>query len=133
MTIKATYWKRRLKTLMKWKKRKMMTVVRNKIEDVIQRASSSKETMNFLLSSVRNIDDSLGQIVLSMVQPINKEYENYIGYKIPEEIQIHPPNDVRSKEMSKRIKRTKKLPKARKILNAMKLMKEPLFRLNAKY
>jgi hypothetical protein len=67
---------------------------------------------------VQNIDDSLGHIVPSMVQPINKEYENYIGCKISEEIQIHPRDDVRSKGRSKRIKRVKELPKARKRLNA---------------
>jgi hypothetical protein len=44
-------------------KRKMMTAVRNKIEDLIQIASSSKEATNFLLSSVQNIDDSMGHIV----------------------------------------------------------------------
>jgi hypothetical protein len=106
-------------------KRKMMAAVRNKMEDVIQRASSSKEAMDFLLSSVRNIDDSLGHIVPSTVQPIQEEYENYIGCKIPEEIEIHPPNDVRSKGRSKRIKRAKELPKSRKRFNANKLMKEP--------
>jgi hypothetical protein len=68
------------------KKRKTMTVVRNKIEDLIQRASSSKEVIDFLLSSVQNIDDSLGHIVPSTVQRVHKEYENYIGYKILEKI-----------------------------------------------
>jgi hypothetical protein len=92
---------------------------------LIQRASSSKEAMDFLLSTVRNIDDILGQIVPSMVQPIHEEYENYIGCNIPEEIQIQPPNNVRSKERSKKIKRAKELPKTHKILNAKKLMKNP--------
>jgi hypothetical protein len=67
---------------------------------------------------VQNIDDSLGHIAPSMVQPINEEYENYIGCKILEEIQIHPRDDVRSKGRSKRIKRVKELPKTRKRLNA---------------
>ena len=106
-------------------KRKKIAVVRNKIEDLIQRAKSSNEAMDFLVSSVLNIDDSLGHIVPSMVQPTQEEYENFIGCKIPEEIQIHPPNDVRSKGRSKRIKRAKELPKPRKGLNAKKLMKEP--------
>jgi hypothetical protein len=100
---------------------------------LIQRASSSKEAMDFLLSTVRNIDDILGQIVPSMVQPIHEEYENYIGCNIPEEIQIQPPNNVRSKGRSKKIKRAKELPKTHKILNAKKLMKTPLFRLNTKH
>jgi hypothetical protein len=80
------------------KKRKTMTVVRNKIEDLIQRASSSKEVIDFLLSSVQNIDDSLGHIVPSTVQRVHKEYENYIGCKILEKIQIHTSNDVDEKE-----------------------------------
>jgi hypothetical protein len=100
-----------------------MAAVQNKIKDLIQRASSSKEAMNFLLSIVWNIDDSLGHTLPTTVQPIQEEYENYIGCKIPEEIEIHPPNDVRSKRMSKRIKRAKELPESRKRLNAKKLMK----------
>jgi hypothetical protein len=64
-------------------KRKMIADVPSKMEDLIQRASSSKEAMDFLLSSVRNIDNSLGHIVPSTVQPIQEEYENYIGCKIP--------------------------------------------------
>jgi hypothetical protein len=72
----------------KVEKRKTMTIVRNKIEDLIQRASSSKEAMNFLLLSVRNIDDSFRHIVPSMVRPIHEEYENYISCKILEKIQI---------------------------------------------
>jgi len=95
-------------------KRKSVAAVRNTIEDLIQRASNSKEAMDFLVSSVRNIDISFGQIVPSTVQPIQEEYENFIGCKFPEEIQIHPPNDVRSKGRSKRIKRAKELSKPRK-------------------
>jgi hypothetical protein len=81
--------------------------------------------MDFLLSSVRNIDDSLGHIVPSTVQPIQEEYDNYIGCKILEEIQIHPQNNVRSKGRSKRIKRAKELPKSHKRLNVNKLIREP--------
>jgi hypothetical protein len=109
----------------KMEKRKTTTDVQNKIEDLIQRASSLKEAIDVLLSSMRNIDGSLGHILPSMVQSIHEEYENYIGCKIPEEIQIHHPNNVRSKRRSKRIKRAKELPKAHKLLNAKKLMKEP--------
>jgi hypothetical protein len=101
-------------------------VIRNKIEDSIQRAKSSKEAMDFLVSSVLNINDSLGQIVPSMVQPSQQEYENFIGCEIPEEIQIHPPNDVRSKGRSKRTNRAKELPKHRKGKNAKKDKDAPI-------
>jgi hypothetical protein len=105
------------------KQRKKIALVRNKIEDLVQRAKGSNEAMDFLVSSVLNIDDSLGHIVPSTLQPAQEEYENFIGCKIPEEIQIHPPNDVRSKGRSKRIKRAKELPKPRKGKNAKKLLK----------
>jgi hypothetical protein len=59
-----------------------------------------------------------------MVQPTQEEYDNFIGFKIPADIQIHPPNDVRSKGRSKRIKRAKELPKSRKGKNARKDMKK---------
>jgi hypothetical protein len=44
---------------------KMMAVVQNKMEDLIQRTNRSKEVMYFLLSSVRNIDDSLVTLYLA--------------------------------------------------------------------
>jgi hypothetical protein len=75
---------------------------------------------------VLNIDDSLGHNVPSMLQPAQEEYENFIGCKIPEEIQIHPPNDVRSKGRSKRIKRANELPNPRKGKNKKKLMETTL-------
>jgi hypothetical protein len=66
---------------------------------------------------VLKIDESLGHIIPCTVQRSQQEYENFIGCKILEEIQIHPPNDVRSKGRSKRIKRAKELPKPRKMKN----------------
>jgi hypothetical protein len=107
------------------KKMKKIAVIRNKIEDSIQRAKSSNEAMDFLVSSVLNINVSMGHIVPSTVQPSQQEYENFIGCNIPEEIHIHPPNDVRSKGSCKRIKRAKELPKPRKGKKAKKLNKDP--------
>jgi hypothetical protein len=106
-------------------KRKKLAVVRNKVEDLIQRAKSSNEAIDFLVSSVLEIEGSLGNIVPTTVPHTQEEYENFVGCKIPEEIQIHPPNDVRSKGRSKRIKRAKELPKPRKGNNVKNLM-EPL-------
>jgi hypothetical protein len=106
-------------------KRKKISMVRNKLEDFIQRAKSSNETMDFLVSSVLNIEGSFSNIALSTMPQTQEEYENFVGRKIPEKIEIHPPNDVRSKGRCKRIK-AKELPKARKGKNAKNLMKEPL-------
>jgi hypothetical protein len=92
--------------------------VRNKTEDLIQRAKSSHEGMDFLVSSVMNIDTSFDHIAPSLVQAPQEEYEGFISCKIPEQIKIHPPPDIRSKGRSKKIKSAKELPKIRKRKNA---------------
>jgi hypothetical protein len=107
-------------------KRRKISMVRNKLEDLIQRAKSSNEAMDFLVSSVLNIESSFGNIALSTMPQTQEEYENFVGSKIPKKIEIHPPNDVRSKGRCKRIKKAKELLKARKGKNAKNLMKEPL-------
>jgi hypothetical protein len=91
-------------------RRKKIAAVRNKVEDLIQRAKSSNEGMDFLVSSVMNIESSFGQIVPSTVQATQEEYESFIGCKIPEQVEIHPPTDGCSKGRSKRIKKVKELP-----------------------
>jgi hypothetical protein len=88
--------------------------VQNKIDDLIERAKSLHEGMYFLVSSVMNIEVSFDHIAPSSVQAPQEEYEGFIGCKIPEQIEIHPPTDIRSKGRSKRIKRAKELPKTRK-------------------
>ena len=71
------------------------------------------------------IEGSLSNIVPTTVPHTQEEYENFVGCKIPEEIQIHLSNDVRSRGRSKRIKRAKELPKPHKGKNVKNLM-EPL-------
>jgi hypothetical protein len=105
-------------------RRKKIATIRNKVEDLIQRAKSSNEGMDLLLSTVMNIETSFIQIVPSTVQAPQQEYETFIGCKIPEQIEIHPPTDVRSKGRSKRIKRAKELPKPRKGKNSKIVTKE---------
>jgi hypothetical protein len=98
-------------------KRKKIATVRNKVEDLIQHAKSSKEGMDFLVSSVMNIEASLGSIIPNIIQTRQQEYEGFIGCQIPEKIEIHPPTNVRSKGGCKRIKKAKELPKPRKRKN----------------
>jgi hypothetical protein len=98
-------------------KRKKIATVRNKVEDLIQHAKSSKEGMDFLVSSVMNIEASLGSIIPNVVQTRQQEFEGFIGCQIPEKIEIHPPTNVRSKGGCKRIKKAKELPKPRKRKN----------------
>jgi hypothetical protein len=90
-------------------KRKKIAALRNKIEDLIQRAKTSHEGMDFLVSSVMNIEASFDHIAPSSVQATREEYDGFIGCKIPYQIEIHPPTDIRSKGRSKRIKKVKEL------------------------
>jgi hypothetical protein len=65
----------------------------------------------FSVTSVMNIEASFGQILPSTVQTTHEEYENFIGCRIHEQVEIHPPTDVHSNGRSKRIKKVKELPK----------------------
>jgi hypothetical protein len=88
--------------------RKKISAVRNKLEGLIQTAKQSEEGMNFLLSSVLSIEEPLRKTVPAAVKYTRQEeYEAFIGCNIPTELNIHPPNDVRSVGRSKRIKRGK--------------------------
>jgi hypothetical protein len=90
--------------------RKKISTVRNKLEDLIQLAKQSDEGMDFLLSSVLSIEEPLIQKVPAAVKHTRQEeYEAFIGCNIPNQVTIHPPNDVRSVGRSKRIKRGKEI------------------------
>jgi hypothetical protein len=88
--------------------------VRNKVEDLIQRAKSSNQGLNFLLSNVMSIESSFDPIIPNTVQGTQQEYEGFIGCKISEQIEIHPPTNVHSRGRSKRIRKAKELSKSRK-------------------
>jgi hypothetical protein len=45
------------------------------------------------------------KIVLTTTITKKDEYEAFIGTKIPNEVKIHPPNDIKSKGRCKRIKK----------------------------
>jgi hypothetical protein len=64
--------------------RKKISTMRNKVEDLIQQARSSKEGMEFLVASIMNIQDSLGSIVPNTRQTRREEYESFISCQIPE-------------------------------------------------
>jgi hypothetical protein len=62
---------------------------------------------------IMNIEVSLLHIVPTTMQTRQEEYEGFIDCQILEQINIHPPTDVLSKERSKRIKKSKELPKSK--------------------
>ena len=87
--------------------RKKISDVRNKFENLIQMAKQSEPGIEFLFSSLSNIQDPLQKIVPTTSITKQDEYEAFIGTKIPNEVEIHPPNDIKSKGRCKRIKKNK--------------------------
>ena len=60
--------------------RKKISTVRNKLEDLIQRAKQSDEGMDFLVASVLSIEEPLNQMVPNAVKHTRQEeYEAFIG------------------------------------------------------
>ena len=80
---------------------------RNQFEDLIQMAKNSEQGIDFLYSSLSNLVEPLQQITPAMRVDKHEEYETFLGNKIPNEVDIHPPNDIKSKGRCKRIKKGK--------------------------
>ena len=87
--------------------RKKISESRNKFEDLIQMAKNSEQWMNFLYSSLSKLVEPLQNLTPAMRVDKQDEYESILGNKIPTEVDIHPPNDIRSKGRSKRIRKSK--------------------------
>jgi hypothetical protein len=89
---------------------------RNKFEDLIQMAKNSDSGMEFLFSSLANLEEPLKAIIPAASVTKQDEFKSFLGTKIPNEVEIHPPTDVVSKGRSKRIKKSKekKAPRKRK-------------------
>ena len=96
-----------------WKK---ISESRNKFEDLIQMAKNSEQGVDFIYSSLSNLVEPLEKITPAAAENKQDEYESFFGSKIPNEVNIHPPNDIKSKGRCKRIKRSKdvKAPSKRK-------------------
>ena len=95
---------------------KKISESRNKFEDLIRMAKNSEEGMYFLYSSLSNLVEPLQKITPVATDDKQDEYETFLGSKIPDEVNIHPPNDIKSKGRCKRIRRSKnvKAPSKRK-------------------
>ena len=96
--------------------RKKILESRNMFEDLIQMAKNSKQGIEFLRSSLSDLVEPLQKITPAMRVDKQEEYETFLGSKIPDEVNIHPPNDIKSKGRCKRIRRSKnvKAPSKRK-------------------
>ena len=87
--------------------RKKISYSCNKFEDLIQLAKNSEQGMNFLYSSLPNLVVPLQKITPATRVEKQDEFESFLGSKIPNEVDIHPPNDIKSKGRCKRIRKNK--------------------------
>ena len=80
---------------------------RNKFEDIIQMAKNSEQGIDSLYSSLSNLEEPLQKITPAARDNKQDEYKSFLGSKIPNEVDIHPPNDIKSKRRCKRIRKNK--------------------------
>ena len=85
--------------------RRKISDSRNKFEDLIQMAKNSEQGMEFLYSSLANLVEPLQNIIPAATVNKQDEFEAFLGGKIPQEVEIHPPNDINSRGRCKRIKK----------------------------
>ena len=86
----------------------------NQFEDLIQMAKNSEQGMDFLFSSLSNLVEPLQKITPATRVNKQDEYESFFGSKILNQVDIHPPNDIKSKGRCKRIKKSKEMKAASK-------------------
>jgi hypothetical protein len=79
--------------------RRKMSSAHNKFEDIFQMVKTSEEGMDILLQNL----EALSLLFQPTVQTTQEEQETFIGMCIPDDVQVHPPNDIRSKGKCKRI------------------------------
>ena len=94
--------------------RKKISDSRNQFEDLIQMAKNSEQGMDFLFSSLSNLVEPLQKIMPATRVNKQDEYESFLGSKIPNQVDIHPPNDIKSKGRCRRIKKSKEIKAASK-------------------
>jgi hypothetical protein len=79
--------------------RRKMSSAYNKFEDIFQMAKTSEEGMDLLIQNL----ESLSLLFQPTSHTRQEEQENFIGMRIPDEVQVHPPSDILSKGKCKRI------------------------------
>jgi hypothetical protein len=79
--------------------RRKMASAHNRFEDVFQMAKTSDEGLDILIQNL----ESLSLLFQPSSRTRQEEQETFIGMSIPENVQVHPPSDIRSKGKCKRI------------------------------
>jgi hypothetical protein len=60
--------------------------------------------VQFLRDGIFTLADQLNKIVPAKKRTPVQEFQDFLGCDIPDEVSIHPPNDIRSRGKIKRIK-----------------------------
>jgi len=79
--------------------RRKMSTAHNKFEDIFQQAKTSEESMDVLIQNL----ESLSLLFQPTSHTRQEEQENFIGFSIPDDVQVHPPTDILAKGKCKRI------------------------------
>jgi hypothetical protein len=93
--------------------KKKISDARNKFEDLIQKSKHSNEGIDFINSGLSNLEAPLLTMIPSGATSKQDEFESFVGTKIPNEVSIHPPNDLKAKGRCKRIKKSKEMKAGR--------------------
>lgn len=75
-----------------------------KMEGMLTQAKQSLAGIQFFRDGIFALAVELNKIVPSKKQTPAQEFEEFLGCTIPDEVSIHPPNDIRSRGKIKRIK-----------------------------
>jgi hypothetical protein len=85
-------------------KRRKISEAHNKFEALVQIAKNSDEGIDFLTTSLLNMEEHLSKLVPTVSVTRQEEHEAFLGCSIPSEVAVLPPTDVRTKGRCKRIK-----------------------------
>jgi hypothetical protein len=75
-----------------------------KMEEILTQAKQSLAGVQFFRDGIVALADGLDKIVPAKKQTPVQEIQEFLGCTIPDEVSIHPPNDIRSRGKIKRIK-----------------------------
>jgi hypothetical protein len=85
-------------------KRRKISDAHDKFEALVTMAKNSEEGIDFLTSSLLNMEEHLSKLVPPVSVTRQEEHEAFLGCSIPSEVGILPPTDVCTKGRCKRIK-----------------------------
>ncbi|TVU23182.1 hypothetical protein EJB05_30217, partial [Eragrostis curvula] len=74
------------------------------MESLFVQAKQSPDAMQLLRDGVFSLGEKISEMVPAKELSTTEEFEEFLGCQIPSQVDIHPPNDIRSKGRIKRIK-----------------------------